>query len=147
VSELSRKISFFVAGIPKAMQTGSIVRSKSGQAFPMRRHSSWGSTVGEVARRHAPAVPFLGPVALTLTFLMPRPKTARRRQHPVVRPDVDNLVKGMPDSLNGVFWADDCQVVELHAAKRYDPQGRLGVEVVVEDLDGPEVLDQRVGRP
>lgn len=33
--------------------------------------------------------------------------------------DVDNLVKTVMDSLNGVVWKDDDQVIELKAKKHY----------------------------
>jgi crossover junction endodeoxyribonuclease RusA len=49
--------------------------------------------------------PATGPVAVTLEF-----RTSTRR-----RVDLDNLVKLVLDAANGYAWADDAQVVELHA--------------------------------
>lgn len=65
-----------------------------------------------------------------LTFYMPIPasgkvtrlnySTGKRIQVPVMegmphmaKPDIDNLVKGLFDSLNGVAWADDNQVFKI----------------------------------
>jgi len=49
---------------------------------------------------------------------------------PVTRPDIDNFIKVIFDSLTGIVWLDDSQVVELHAAKMYSdkPQVRVMVE-------------------
>ncbi len=50
----------------------------------------------------------LGPVAMTLTFWLPRPDSC----------DLDNMAKTVLDALNGTAYADDRQVVELHLVKR-----------------------------
>jgi Holliday junction resolvase RusA-like endonuclease len=38
---------------------------------------------------------------------------------PAARPDIDNYVKAALDACNGIIIADDAQVVELRARKRY----------------------------
>lgn len=44
--------------------------------------------------------------------------------------DLDNAMKGLLDSLSGVLWKDDRQVVELHAYKRKDASNpRIEIEV------------------
>ena len=48
-----------------------------------------------------------------------------------IRCDIDNLIKSVADSLNGVIWDDDDQIVELHATKNYD-KDRPRVEITVE---------------
>lgn len=71
---------------------------------------------------------FRDAVKVTMEFLIHRPKSAKR-EHPVVAPDTDNLVKAVLDGLNPVkdrynwvtpgAWLDDAQVVEIYAVKRY----------------------------
>ena len=39
---------------------------------------------------------------------------------PTKRPDVDNVLKAIADSLNGLAYADDAQVVDMRASKQYD---------------------------
>ena len=82
---------------------------------------------------HVVAAPEHAPVRLYLTFEKPAPK-----QRPAwcpkvlwaalivpftVKPDVDNLAKTVLDALNGVAWADDAQVVELHCVKEARKRG------------------------
>ena len=53
------------------------------------------------------------------------------------KPDVDNLAKFVLDSLNGVLYDDDSQVVTLNATKMYDnEESYLGsTEVFVDKVD------------
>lgn len=112
-------IAFFVPGVPKSSQTGSIIRLPSGRAFPSRRNTAWGDVVGLVARQYAPPAPLDGPVALALDYVFDRPASARRRLAPDVRPDIDGLVKHQLDALNRILWQDDAQIVDLHVRKLY----------------------------
>jgi Holliday junction resolvase RusA-like endonuclease len=79
-----------------------------------------------------------GPVALEITFRLPRPKghygTGRNAAQlkpsapnfPSGRPDLDKLLRALLDGLTaGGAWADDSQVVNLAAWKLYGPPGVL----------------------
>ena len=50
------------------------------------------------------------------------------------RPDIDNLVKIVADSLNKLAYHDDAQVVELHGKKLWSD--RDYVEVTLEEING-----------
>jgi Holliday junction resolvase RusA-like endonuclease len=76
---------------------------------------------------------FSGPIRMTLHFYMPRPKSHYRNHQPgrgrlkqnapmlVQRKvDVDNLAKFVLDSLNGILYEDDHQIVSLYCSKCYD---------------------------
>lgn len=63
-----------------------------------------------------------------LRFYFKVPKSYTKKQKAALlnnpyyghRPDLDNLEKAILDGLNGVAFADDSQVVEMHSAKCYD---------------------------
>jgi Holliday junction resolvase RusA-like endonuclease len=67
--------------------------------------------------------PLEGPLALTLIFVLPRPaskrwkKRAMPREPHTSRPDTDNLVKSIKDSLTKLIWNDDSQIYDLRACK------------------------------
>ena len=48
---------------------------------------------------------------------------------PTTKPDIDNYIKGILDSLNGLFWHDDGQIVEIHAGKYYSDNPRIEMEI------------------
>ena len=56
------------------------------------------------------------------------------QQRPVKKPDMDNIVKAIADSLNDLAYHDDSQIVETTVEKFYGEEPR--VEVVIEDVKG-----------
>ena len=52
---------------------------------------------------------------------------------PTKKPDMDNVVKIIADSLNQVAYRDDTQVVELQVRKQYSERPRL--EICLEELE------------
>ncbi|MED4453063.1 RusA family crossover junction endodeoxyribonuclease [Metabacillus fastidiosus] len=49
------------------------------------------------------------------------------------KPDTDNLVKGVFDSLNKLVWQDDNQVAKVIAVKSYGEV--TGMEIVIKELE------------
>ena len=61
------------------------------------------------------------PIEVDLVFGMPIPKSKKRLDDSphVSRPDIDNLMKQVLDSANGIVWLDDAQVHTIKARKVY----------------------------
>ena len=53
---------------------------------------------------------------------------------PTVKPDTDNIAKSILDSLNGIAYLDDKQVVKLEVEKYYATSAN--VAVMIEELEG-----------
>lgn len=51
---------------------------------------------------------------------------------PSKKPDIDNVIKVVADSLNEIAYKDDTQIVEVVASKYYSDKPR--VEVILEDI-------------
>lgn len=68
-----------------------------------------------------PLMRFVGAVACTLEFIMPRPKSAPKRSTPAAdkKPDIDKLIRAVLDAITsaGVI-EDDARIVQLRAKKR-----------------------------
>lgn len=79
------------------------------------------------------AFPKHQPVALELIFFLRKPNSVpRKRRHPVVKPDIDKLVRATLDALTGIMFHDDAQVVELLTRKLY--AGVEGVRIVAREV-------------
>lgn len=79
-----------------------------------------------------------GPLLLKLlaVFAVPASWSQRKRQEalsgairPTVKPDADNIMK-LIDSLNGIVWHDDRQVVTATLRKVYGERPALRLEVI-----------------
>lgn len=81
------------------------------------------ATIQMAAQQAYQGPPLEGPVALTLCFVFPRPKCLcwKKRAMPRVwhisKPDLDNVVKAVKDSLKSTVWRDDAQVCRLTVEK------------------------------
>jgi Holliday junction resolvase RusA-like endonuclease len=68
----------------------------------------------------------------------------KKRLYPSVKPDIDKICRSVLDSLTGVAFYDDGQVVEIEANKHYGSPER--VEVTVTTLGGLGDLSYGKGR-
>jgi Holliday junction resolvase RusA-like endonuclease len=139
-------IRFFVGGTPKSMKVGGVARfMKAGKMHfvPKRGHDEWATLVGSIGRDHAPAQLLEGPLLFMATFFVPRPASLPKRSAhlamPIKRPDADNLFHKLTDQFNGVFWADDSQLVDIVLRKRYPLDGRTGVDIIVAPVTNAQV--------
>jgi crossover junction endodeoxyribonuclease RusA len=77
-----------------------------------------------------------GAVQVVVTFYLPRPKSEPKRwTWPARRPDLDKLLRATLDGLaDGSAFADDAQVVIVHAVKVWADDRGSGASVQVESL-------------
>lgn len=143
-------VSFTVYGLPKPQGSKRAVNHRStGRAVviesagqPLR---DWRGDVKAAAVEAAGWCSALtGPLGVSVAFTLPKPKSAprTRRTYPAKRPDLDKLVRAVLDAMTGVVFADDAQVIALHAVKLY-----AGDEDPALDRPGAviEVTDEGMG--
>lgn len=72
--------------------------------------------------------PLEGPLDVWCDFFMKKPKSSKNNL-PVVKPDLDNLIKAVTDAANKLVWKDDSQIVSMSAKKVYSD--KPGVRLLV----------------
>lgn len=131
-------IKFIVEGEPKALKRHRDkrpVKSKTGKWFTPKYDPS--SADKEVflamCKQYRPDFPIEDtPVLLKVCFYFSAPKSKKDAEmRHTKRPDVDNLVKFVLDSLNGTFWKDDCIVFWIESKKLYTIAGRPRTEIEI----------------
>ena len=127
---------------------------KGGPALGMAGHMTHqraASTkyVRRLARKNMPPDALRGPltcpVRLTCVIYRAVPQSWSRRKRadaiadkirPTTRPDVSNVIKGIEDALNGVWYADDSQIVEYGLIGKWyaeEPRVYVRLDMEVED--------------
>lgn len=127
-------IKFTVPAVPIAQprQQHRVVKPASGaEPFVMNylptKHpvNAFKASVQQAARAAYSGRPLDGPLALTVTFLFPRPGRLiwKKREMPRCwhssKPDTDNCVKAVKDALNSLIFRDDSQVCDERGCKLY----------------------------
>jgi len=125
----------FVNGIPKAQPRPHMM--KTGHVFTPHSADAWKEEI-KAAFRPVVKQTITGPVRLTVRFSMPVPKgvVVKGFKSPhAKKPDTDNLLKAVMDSLTTVkVWKDDAQVFETFAGKYYTGK-KTGAQIIVESED------------
>lgn len=142
-----RVIAFVAHGIPapKGSLKGYVRGGRAVIVNDNARTKPWAMCVAYAAAEAMPDGPafVIGPVQVSLVFMLPRPLAQRRRDGSVrpsaglyssKKPDIDKLTRTVLDALTvaGV-WLDDGQVA------------RLNVEKVYSDVTGVSVAVEKVG--
>ena len=138
--ESNWELEFMIPGNPVALKRHRTV--KVGK-FTKQYDPSEGDKGDFLAKamQVKPDVPFDEPLKVNMHFFFKRPKAHFRtgkdagflkdsapKWHTNI-PDVDNLVKFVCDSLNGVFWLDDKCICELTALKEYSTYPKIIIRI------------------
>lgn len=138
-------ITFTVRGLPAPQGSKRAIRNRHTGRVALvessKRVAPWRADVRAAAlAAMGDRLPLFGPLTVSLTFALPRPKghygsgrnvavvRPSAPSYPAGKPDLDKLVRSTLDALTGVVFADDAQVVEVTARKLY---GSIGAIVAV----------------
>lgn len=82
---------------------------------------------------------FEGALEVVVMIDLERPKSWTKRKRaenpfPTGKPDLDNIIKGIGDSLNGIIWRDDSQIADLRISRRFIESGGESVEVKISEM-------------
>ena len=122
------QVIFNVEGDPVGKQRPRFAR---GRTYTPKKTVDYEKLIADKAREAmGSSEPLETPVAVYLYVNMPVPRSYSKSRPQAClagleRPtkkvgDLDNVVKSVLDAMNAVVYVDDCQVVSIHATKRYD---------------------------
>lgn len=130
-------IAFSVPGDPVPQPRPRVTtRGGHGHAYTPKSHPVHAYRQAVAAAARAAGAGIHGDaVELVLDFVFARPKSHLRKNGLAPdaprwpRKDIDNLQKAVMDSLNGVAWEDDSQVIRVVASKSYGTEPRTTVRI------------------
>lgn len=133
-----RCLTVYDTPVPKARPRVTVQNGKARGYTPVKtQQAEWRIRTAWIAEHGTE--PMTGPLTLTLVVWRTPPTSMSRKRRltaePTVRPDLDNFLKTLLDSLNGVAYMDDSQVVCIVARKCYvRDDGPSRWEIALESL-------------
>lgn len=117
-------MKIIIEGDPHPMARPRVV---NGHVYYLSRDVEWRELIRWTLQN---CKQYEGALKVKVKFYRKLPPTSRNYG------DVDNLLKGLFDGMNGIVFADDSQIVKVEAAK-YQDKERPRCEVEVIPLRGP----------
>lgn len=125
-------IELDVFGFPAPQGSKKIMRGRLIEASGDKL-KRWRKAIAESCTAYQSENIVLGPVAVEVSFYLPRPPSVKqtKRPFPIVPPDLDKLCRGLLDGIgqSEAIWGDDSQVVAIKAFKYYADNREPGAEV------------------
>jgi len=133
-------IDFEVSGDPQSQGSLKSIRTKSGKNIvtsdnpklkPWRQEAAFMAQLAMVGAGEHQANS--GAIHLKLMFYFVKPKSTKKSvTQKLTRPDIDKCIRAALDSMTGICYRDDSQVVSVEAYKRFGERAytRVIVEVV-----------------
>lgn len=130
-------ITLVIPGKVQAQERPYVVTDKSPyKRFGKSKNKTFNRKDSENYKKHLQShakiqyahAPLRGPLRVRITVIRPflknwgdkkKEDALAGKVRPTTRPDVDNYAKSILDSLNGITWRDDSQIVSLTINKRY----------------------------
>jgi Holliday junction resolvase RusA-like endonuclease len=121
-------------GRPKFARRGNFVAT-----YTPEKTANYENLVKVTAHSAMRGTPLIeGPVRLDLKLFVTPPASWSKKKTalalggavlPTTKPDIDNVLKGICDAMNGVVFMDDKQVCEVSVTKRYAATPEVAVHV------------------
>lgn len=127
-------IEFTVPGKPVPMARPRVTLHGTYTPKECRQYKNLVATVAKSVMRGNDYMMFEAePLECRVRFIFPLPKT-RKNPWATSRPDLDNLYKAVTDSMIGIVYKDDAQIVRASIEKAYEINGDGRVEIWVREI-------------
>ncbi len=112
-------------------------RTNNGRYYTDPRTEAYQKQIGWAAKAAGVQV-IDAPVRLLIQAYYPMPKrmpqkhrleALQRVRRPMVKPDIDNILKTVADALNGIAYKDDCMITDMAVSKFYADEPRIVVVI------------------
>lgn len=131
-----KKVEFEVEG--KAIGKGRPRFTRYGHAYTPQRTREYEQTVKYSYISKYGNKQLSGALKMDIEVFVTPPKATNKKMKeemllgkifPTKKPDCDNIVKSVADSLNGIAYEDDKQIVDVGIRKKYAEENKIKVKI------------------
>lgn len=133
-------VEFTIPGVPQGKERPRF--TKNGVAYTPSKTKDYEKLVAWAYECEAHGAKFTGPIRADIAAVYAVPKSWNKKKQaeavdnqllPMVKPDLDNVVKAVLDACNGVAYRDDAAVTDLTICKRYGTRPCVVVRLTGEE--------------
>jgi Holliday junction resolvase RusA-like endonuclease len=132
-------VTFHVPGIPQGKQRPRFSPKSGGVYTPTKTVTAENNVAWAFQQTGYPRVD-TGPVFLDVVVVLDRPRSHFNTKGDLNKPDADNVQKLLMDSLNGVAYRDDAQVVYATVYRRWAQRDETAGLTVTLSTVAPDTL-------
>jgi Holliday junction resolvase RusA-like endonuclease len=131
---MEQTIRFEIPIEPRAQKRDRIgTIAGHGHSYKHPEQSKYEAKVAALISQHRPDKPIEGAIKLHIACYLPIPKSKPKKWKqaaldgeikPTGKPDCTNLAKNIEDIMNGIFYRDDSQMINLEVDKLYSDNPR-----------------------
>jgi Holliday junction resolvase RusA-like endonuclease len=111
--------TIIIESFPKLRaRQGTNKRTGKRYFYTPKKTATFEQSLSFLVRSKFKQLPLLDSVGIDIVCFITRPKSVKRK-FPCVKPDNDNYLKSICDSLNGILFADDGQIIDSRIRKFY----------------------------
>ena len=125
-------------GRPRFVRMGKFTKAYDPKESQVWKDNIRAQAIAFINQNHPDWKPLDGALVLNCQFHLSRPASIseKKRPFPIVKPDLDNLLKAVKDALKGILWHDDSQVVKIEAEKEYNGRPGVIISLTLKPLSG-----------
>ena len=152
---MKNKLSFTIPIIPRAqMRARSMARGGHAITYKAKEQRQNEEQIMQLLEKYMPSEPLQGALSIIVKAFLPIPlskpewwKNAANECliYPTVRPDIDNIIKFILDTIGAMcYFNDDSQVVKIIAEKYYSVSPRW--EISLREFKQPKNKKEYINR-
>lgn len=124
-------------GAVRMTRNGKFMRASTSSHYKStQKYLNYKNAIGLMVKSKFKGELLDGPLHVDILFKMPIPDSwsKKRKQEAIGRlhvkkPDIDNMVKGLFDAVNGLIWVDDNRVAAVSAGKVYSDKPGISFKI------------------
>lgn len=137
------RTTFTIYGTPVAKaRARTVFRGGKVRSFTPKKTVDWENSIRGQSLKYKPKTPSTGEISIEIIAYRQLLKSFSKKKRsqaiegilrPSTKPDLDNIFKSVTDALEGLYYVNDSQIVDIKASKFYSENP--GIVIMIESKE------------